>query len=434
MRLMNNPDKFFFEKGMQAAAFICVYLLLCELYVGVVANKYSFGGFDLAQQSRHELVLPVLLLFLLIVPLNAQNMKSLFVLFSFFFLLIPAAVLCALQGSDFVAFIWMVLAVCAAAVFWNLCFSRPRVAKGRRVDIDRSVKPINFWLPFSVMSVVLMMLAIHVNFAFRYSFAEVYDYRFDFNDSLQFPLNYLLPFAGGPLAGFLAALAFSHRQWGKVALVVLCGVLFYGFSTHKALLFFPIFSVGIAYAIQTRIGMFYLVALTLGLLSAISLLAGDPVADILGAVFANRLIFIPAQIHYAFFEEFAKVGFLYWAESRVSLGLISSPIPLNSVNYIAEIMTGDASIGANVGWIANGFMNLGLFGITMYSAIIGLLLATIDRWSAQLGCPILVAAFCVPIFSIVTSSDLLVAMLTGGVLPMLVLVWLLLNLPRFSWR
>ena len=107
---------------------------------------------------------------------------------------------------------------------------------------------------------------------------------------------------------------------------------------------------------------------------------------------------------------------------------------MNSVNYIAEIMTGDSRIGANVGWIANGYMNFGLIGILVYAAILGLLFALLERWSRNFGGPLLMAAFSVPIFSIVTSNDLLVAMLTGGVLPMLVLLWFLLNTPRFLPR
>lgn len=431
MKSSSASAKLVLGKIAQAAVLLCLYMLLCELYVGVVVDKYSFGGFDLTQESRHELVVPVLLIFLLVVPAHARSMKSVFVLLSLFFLLIPAGVLCALQGSDFLVFVWMVIAVFIVVIFWNL--SRVSVLASDRVTVNQPVESISFWLPFAVMVAVLAMLAAHVGFVFRYSFAEVYDYRFDFNDSLRFPLNYLLPFAGGPLAGFLAAQAFFCRHWLKLVLVVMCGVLFYGFSTHKAFLFFPPFAVAIGYAIRARVGMFYSLAFGVGLLAAVALIATGPWGDILGAVFANRLVFIPAQIHYVFFDEFSKIGFLYWAESKISLGFFSSPLSMNSVNYIGEIMTGDPAIGANVGWIANGYMNLGLFGVMIYAGGLGYLLALIDRWSRRLDSPVLLATFAVPLFSIITSSDLLIAMLTGGVLPLLLLLGLLLNQNRFSW-
>lgn len=418
------------SKTFQVLIGLTIYFLLCDLYREIVVPVYSFGGFDLARESCHALVVPVLFLLLAVMPANVRNINDLFLLISFYFLLLPAAVLCALQGSDFIVFTLMSFAVFIVAGFWRLfAYIAPRheiakLAQGALI----------FWLPFTIVVAVLAMLALHVNFEFRYSFAEVYDHRFDFNESLRFPLNYLLPFAAGPLVSFLAALSASRCELGKVLLIVCCGALFYGFSTHKAFLFFPFFSLFIYFSIRSRIGLFYVLALVFFSASIAALNASEEWRDIFGSVFANRLVFIPAQIHFVFFEEFSKVGFLYWAESKVSLGLAVSPIPINSVNYIAEIMTGDSSIGANVGWIANGYMNLGLIGIVAYAAIIGFGFAMIGRWSLRFSGPVLVAALSVPILNIVTSNDLLVAMLTGGVLPMLLLLWFLISRPRIFKR
>lgn len=107
------------------------------------------------------------------------------------------------------------------------------------------------------------------------------------------------------------------------------------------------------------------------------------------------------------------------------MGLSSSPISINSVHYIAQIMTGDCKIGANVGWIANGYMNLGITGIVIYSAMLGVLFSLIDQFSYRLGDTILIAAFSAPILNIVSSNDLLIALLTGGVLPFMIILWIL---------
>jgi len=375
----------------------------------------------------------MLLLFIAAVPTTARNLSSLFVLISFYFLLLPAAVLSSMQGSSVFVFTCLLLAVLSAVGFSHL-FRRMFFSRMRNLESKRTEVQISFWGPFSLLAAILAMLALHVDFVFRYSFAEVYDYRFDFNESLRFPLNYLLPFGAGPLAGFLAALALSRRDYVKLALVLLCGVLFYGFSTHKANLFFPLLTIIVYFAVQSRIGLFYILALVFLSASWASLVMGEPWSDLFGAIFANRLVFIPAQIHYVFFDEFSRVGFLYWAESKLSFGLSESPIPINSVNYIAEIMTGDERIGANVGWIANGYMNFGLIGVFFYSVLLGFVLAMTLRLSRRLGSAITVSTFSVPILNIVTSSDLLVAMLTGGVLPMLVLIWFLSNQKRLPTK
>lgn len=419
-------------KWFQIVVGLALYFLLCALYREVVVPVYSFGGFELSGEARHAPVAPALLLILLIMPTSTRSMSDLFLLLSFYFLLMPAAVLCALQGSDTVVFIWMSAAVVAVMTLSRLL---GRLALfGDRCATATSCERPGFWLPFSIMAMILAMLALHVNFAFRMSFSAVYDHRFDFNEGLGFPLNYLLPFAAGPLAAFLAALSASRREWSKALLVMLCGFLFYGLSTHKAFLFIPVFSIVVYFAISSRVGLFFILALVFGSASLAALAAGPGWADIFGGVFANRVVFIPAQIHFVFFDEFSKLGFLYWAESKISLGLVTSPLPMPSVHYIAEIMIGDSRIGANVGWLANGYMNLGLVGIFFYAVILGFFLSMIDRWSRRLDPRLLMAAFSAPIFSIVTSNDLLVAMLTGGLLPMLFLLWFLMNQPKLFTR
>ena len=412
------------EKTLKTGAIIAVYILFCILYSNIVVPEYSFGGFNLSAESRHELVFPVLILLAVIVPSNARNINDLFILLSVFFLLIPSAVLCSLQGSSFIVFIVMVAAMFSVTIFWRV--STHIVSPLIKVGFDDNHQSIfDFWLPFAIVTYVLTLLAFHVDFEFRYKISEIYKYRFDFNDSLEFPLNYLLPFAGGPLVSYLAALSISRREWGRLALIIVFGILFYGFSTHKAFLFYPFFAIMVFYAIRLRVGLFYILAILFSGFSILALMANGKWLYFLGSIFADRLVFIPAQIHYVFFKEFSKIGFLYWSESKISMGLSSSPISINSVHYIAQIMTGDCKIGANVGWIANGYMNLGITGIVIYSAMLGVLFSLIDQFSYRLGDTILIAAFSAPILNIVSSNDLLIALLTGGVLPFMIILWIL---------
>jgi hypothetical protein len=164
-------------------------------------------------------------------------------------------------------------------------------------------------------------------------------------------------------------------------------------------------------------------------LSIATLVASGSLADLLGASFANRLVFIPAQIHYYFFREFHDIGFQYWAESRFGLGLSKSRLPIDSVNYIGLLMAGDAAIGANTGWLANGYMNAGLVGIGFYALILALTLHALDTLGRRYSQPLVAAAFLVPILNIINSIDLLAGFLTGGLL-LLFLVFLFTVRPK----
>jgi hypothetical protein len=87
-------------------------------------------------------------------------------------------------------------------------------------------------------------------------------------------------------------------------------------------------------------------------------------------------------------------------------------------------MTGDAEIGANTGWLANGYMNAGGYGIAIYAVILSATLHFIDKLGERFGYPFVGAAFIIPISNIVNSIDLLAAFLTGGLILLFVCFFL----------
>jgi hypothetical protein len=163
------------------------------------------------------------------------------------------------------------------------------------------------------------------------------------------------------------------------------------------------------------------------LTGATFLAAGTGLEDFFGSSFANRLVFIPAQIHYFFFREFAEIGPQFWAESRLSFGFAQSDLPLPSINYIGLMMTGSAVIGANTGWIANGYMNGWFFGIVLYAIIMAATLHVIDSLGERYGYGFIGAAFVIPIFNIINSIDLLAGYLTGGLLLLFIIAFLVIR-------
>ncbi len=285
-------------------------------------------------------------------------------------------------------------------------------------------------LPLLFALIVLFALVIHVKFRFNLLFENVYDYRFDFNDSLSFPLNYLLPLAGGPVMSYLAVINYARRHWLWLMVVLSFSVMFYAFSTHKVFLFTPLLAIFIYILVARKTNLFWALAVAFAAGGFLALYASGSLSELVGSAFANRILFIPTQIHYAFFSEFEKVGYLLWAESRITFGLVKSPLAINSVNHIAELMTGNDSIGANVGWIANGYMNMGIWGIMLYALMISILLLVIDTLALNFDKVLLLAAFSVSVFMLITSSDLLTLLLTGGVLPMLAFLIFIINISK----
>lgn len=179
--------------------------------------------------------------------------------------------------------------------------------------------------------------------------------------------------------------------------------------------------------LRRRIDLFNLMGGLMVLISFFTLYVSGDYDLILGSTFANRLLFIPSAITYEFLEEFSRIDYMFWAESKFGLGLFNSSLGINSVNYIAEIMTGNDQISANAGWIPNGYMNMGILGVVFYSIILGFVIFIIDGWSKNFESMVLVASFGQSIFNVVASIDLLAWLLTGGLFPMLIVLYLMVN-------
>lgn len=390
---------------------IVLYLLLTVLYERAVAPRYSFGSFQINPRGDRWIEFAIVLLSGFALPTDPRRMSEFFTWLSAIFLLIPAAVLSAQQGSDRWALFLMFGGVGLVAA---LCQYLQISMTNFGIDPRRQSARVHLVILAGLMVGVLAALALHVDGQMNFSFSSVYDYREDFNKSLFFPLNYLLPFAAGPLAGLIVAGAMYQKRYGILASTVLAGVLFFAFSSHKAMLFYPIFAVGIFLALSHRSAHLYLTGIFIVLSILTFLSVRTQWEDLLGASFANRLVFVPAQIHYFFFREFAEIGPQFWAESRFSMGLTQSDLPLPSVNYIGLLMTGDPAIGANTGWIANGYMNAGVAGIVFYALILAVTMRIIDVLGERYGYSFIGAAFVIPVFSFVNSIDLLAGFLTGG--------------------
>jgi hypothetical protein len=412
------------SRAISVATMLILYVVLGLLFDQVVAPRYAFGSFRISYRDDTWVEILTVICAGLVLPLDPKRMSEIFAWLSTVFLLVPAAVLSAHQGSDrsamFMMFggVWLVMLLCRFLASSDLLFAMSR---------ERAVARVNVGVLLAILLFVLVLLVVHVRGAFSLSMSSIYDFRQEFNESLTFPLNYLLPFAGGPLNGFVVAYLIYKRKYQLLALPFLAGILYFGFSTHKAMLFYPFFAAIIYMSINSRAGHLYLMGLFIALTLITFRVVGTGWEDLLGSSFANRLVFIPAQIHYFFFREFAEIGPQFWAESRLTFGLIPSDLPLSSVNYIGLRMTGDAIIGANTGWIANGYMNGWLFGIVAYAILMAVTLHVIDRLGEKYGYGFVGAAFVIPIFSVINSIDLLAGYLTGGLLLLFVIVFAMIR-------
>jgi hypothetical protein len=403
---------------------VFLYTSYCILFRSVITPVYFFGGFIYNPTSFFIFSHILLLLAGIFTNIRPQKMVDVFVLLSLIFILAPATALAYLQSNDE----YFLLTMYAAVFFVKLMapIIEEAIPKKRARESLGMKYHVNFYAIYFFTLSILLYLIIHVRGFFNLSFLNVYDYRLDFNESLEFPLNYLLPIAAGACLGFITSVSIDQRRWLIALSAFIIGILFFGFSSHKAFLFYPLFSAFGYFVIKLRhVGTFLILGIVF--LGVLTLYSTGALANILSSSFANRLIFIPAQIHFFFFDEFSHIGAQFWAESKFSLGLVKTNLPTPAVFYIGEKMTGLTDVGANTGWIANGYMNAGYFGIAFYAMLLSCIIAVIDWLGGIYGRAFVVSAFIIPIFSVINSIDLLAGLLTGGLMAVFVIFFVFLR-------
>ena len=87
----------------------------------------------------------------------------------------------------------------------------------------------------------------------------------------------------------------------------------------------------------------------------------------------------------------------------------------------------DPEMSANAGAIGSGFANAGLFGVALYSLSIGVLIGVLNVYGKRIGHATVAAVSFVVVFYVVTTTDLVTAFLTHGLLLLLIVLALFSN-------
>jgi len=396
---------------------LVAYYLFSEMYVKLVVPTFNWGGMTYDPRDNGIVELALLVFTSLLLPNKVKNPCDLYNWLYFVILLIPSAVLSAEQGSNRFHLLLMF------AALWLLMLFR-RIFAGvfyRRIIAH----PMNYrHLPYQSVFLyilgVLIFLAVSVHGAFNLNFYKVYEFRFDISENMPLVFQYMLPLAAITLIGYLAALTYHRKNTKILFLIAVIGILFFGFSSNKSMLFYPLVAMA-GYFLFKMSRPHLLILGGFSILAKITLLLPEGGSNLLGALFANRIVFIPSHINYFYFDFFSNNPKMLWAESKISLGLITSELPMGVMKYIGGLMTGNYDFSSNTGWVANAYMNAGIIGIVIYAAIIGYIFSLIDFWAKIYGKQLVGAAFLIPVITLIMSADLLIVLLTTGLIFLLMI-------------
>jgi len=403
-------------------------VLLDISYFIVVSEVYKYQGFQLNFTSiNYFLSWLIFLASFGFVKVRLTKVSDYFFVTA---LLSVVAPLTTIYGFDVERSLMPVLSV-VASVYLIYLITRVKLISFRKIPTV-----------FNGQRIALAISLLFVLFLLGWYYTSGVQFNLDLGKVYEFRRENAALAAGGILSYtnnwtyqifniFLMAFALLYRRYFLFGLLFLFQVYFFSASAHKSVLFLPILLFGIWYYFKKNNSLAILpIAFSLVILAS---LATYFVFDDLwvSSLFSRRVFFVPANLTFIYFEFFAGNPKIFWSNSVLS-SFISYPYDISLAHVVGRYL-GDDELGANNGFISSGYAHAGIFGIFIYTLIIGIILRFLnDITSRRLPVWLGVALTVVPLRALLISSDLFTVMLTHGFIVAIVLIYLARSRNEFS--
>ena len=311
-------------------------------------------------------------------------------------------------------------------LYWSLFFIAWMLIKKISIPSFNRFRSTRF---HNIVLVILLLSVIfysYVNTGLRLhlSLIDVYDLRAEARGfEAPFPLNYLISLADNLLA-FFAVYALYRKKYALFFLVMFVIYLNFSITGTKQVIFVALLGIMGYFFIKDfsrSLRLLYAATVLVALSMVESWLTGG---NVLNTIFAYRVLFIPTELHYSYYQYFQIHDIMYFSQSI--LKWVSSIESENVQFLLGEYAIGDYTARANNGLFSDSYMNLGVVGVVIYPVVIATFLRILD--GAVEGLPQRIL-FVVAIYVgfVLLGMTFTAALLTSG---LIFLVLLMYSLPR----
>ncbi len=271
--------------------------------------------------------------------------------------------------------------------------------------------------------IVALMVYWYMGFPFTLDITSVYDIRSKYVDA-QIPFSgYLWNWMAYIVNPIFISLFVTKRKWLLVTLIGAFQVWLFSATGIKTYLFSPLLVLILMLIVKQRNPLAYI---SVGLASAVVLgiLSYRLFGDVwLSSLFTRRLLLVPAQLSFFYYDFFSKNEFVYLSHSILKF-FLDYPYQLNPPHLIADIYFNDPQMGSNNGVVSDAYMNFGFPGFIIWAVLLTIILKLLDSCSKEVDIRVAVAAIAMPAITL-TNSALLTNLLTHGVLLALLILYFL---------
>jgi len=235
-------------------------------------------------------------------------------------------------------------------------------------------------------------------------------------------IGYLVPWQGYVLDPALMLIGFRRRSPLLIIGGLALQMLLFAMTGFRAFLLLPLLLLGLFLIARRRnlaalvlMGMMLVVGIALGVYAWLD-------APIVPALLVDRVIMVPAEIHYWYYD-------FFWVHGQPPLQLSQSLLAALSYTHykvpIAEVIGWQymhTAASANVGLFADAFANFGFVGCGIYALLFALVLKAVDAASRDTDPRVAAALLGMPAFQLV-NTGLMTTLSTHGLALAVIVLW-----------
>ncbi|MEQ1509310.1 MAG: hypothetical protein ABL909_02780 [Sphingopyxis sp.] len=412
---MINRGKFVAVSFIYSAILTYIYLDEIVQHWSYMGFRGSFSFFGLALSFASVLVLSTAC------PLKNSTRAYIFITMMFFAFIPSIIFFSYANSSGFHAFVFYT-ALAIVFLFSYIEINLPYIGVSNQ----------GIYM-YTIVAIVMIALIAQAAFGglenFNLDIEKVYDFRRE--SAIRMPpiFAYVYSNVSSTLIPTLVVMAIKLKRYDLLALSLIMTIFMFGMSHHKSVLFGPIF-VAMLYLLfsipilRSYIFWAFMAIPILSLMEIAYVRANSDGVDFAYAtsLIIRRVLFVPGMADGAYIEFFSQNVKYYWSYSSILSWAIDSPYNMPPPFVIGFEYFADLDTSANTGIIGSGFANAGLLGVTLYAMITGLLISIFNYYGEKIDRAVVAAISLTTVFNIFTSTDLLTAFLTHGLLLLIVLL------------
>lgn len=264
-----------------------------------------------------------------------------------------------------------------------------------------------------------------------------YEFRRDAFTSIGVGLNRSLSIATTFFLPLLMIYAFSLKSRLRLIVFMLAGlsaVIIFGYWHHKSAIFLPFAAVSLYFFLNKGVPeyrlllAFVLLSLILAIEAATYFILDIPGEAALNGLVGRRALFVPSLLTDYYIDFFSRNEMIMWRDLTKAFTGVPPAYDSAPAFLIGQLYFGDDDMSANVGFIGSGYAHAGLFGVVLYSCILGLIIAYLSSQARRLGPAFVFSVTAFVVHTAFASSDLPTALLAHGLLISLVILPFLASL------